>query len=93
MPQDSILGPLLYDIFISDIFSFLIASKMCGCGDVNTVYIYIRNFHKVQKYLKKDFEISESWFSENYMILNPRKCEFIGFENTIENEVFTNYEI
>ena len=28
-------------------------------------------------------------FYDNYMVLNPRKCDFMGFGNTNENEVFT----
>ena len=49
-------------------------------------------FHQVQEYLKKDFEILENWFYDNYMVLNPRKCEFMGFGKTNEIEVFTYHE-
>ena len=89
VPQGSILGPLLFNIFINDIFSFLTTCEMCNYADDNTLYTYSRDFHQVQEYLKKDFEILENWFYDNYMVLNPRKCEFMGFGKTNENEVFT----
>ena len=54
---------------------------------------YIQDFHHVQKYLEKDFEILENWFYENYMVLTPRKRELMGFGKTNENEVFTYREI
>ena len=54
---------------------------------------YSRDFHQAQEYLKKDSEILENWFYNNYMVLNPRKCEFMGFGKTNENEVFTYHEI
>ena len=54
---------------------------------------YAREVHQVQRYLEKDFETLESWFYDNYMVLNPRKCEFIGFGKTNENEAFTYHEI
>ena len=66
---------------------------MCNYADVNTQYTYSRDFHQVQKYLKKDFEILETWFYDNSIVLNPRKCEFMSFGKTNENEVFTNHEI
>ena len=93
VPQGSILGPLLFNIFINEIFSFLTTCEMYNYADDNTLYTYSRDFHQVQEYLKKDFEILENWFYDNYMVLNPCKCKFIGFGKTIENEVFTCHEI
>ena len=66
---------------------------ICNYVDNNTLHTYSRDFHQVQEYLKKDFEILENWLYDNYMILNPRKCEFMGTGKTNENEVFTYHEI
>ena len=62
VPQGSILGPLLFNIFLNDIFSFLTTCEICNYADDNTLYTYIRDFHQVQEYLKKDFEILENLF-------------------------------
>ena len=53
--QGSILGPLLFNINIIDIFSFLTTCEMCNYADDNNLYTYGRDFHQVQEYLKKRF--------------------------------------
>ena len=91
--QSSILGPLIFNNFINDVFSFLTTCEMCNYADDNTVYTYRRNFHQVQEYWKKYFEILENWFYDNYMVLNSRNGEFVSFGKTNENKVFTCNEI
>ena len=55
--------------FINDIFSLLSTCEICNYADDNTIYTCSRDFHQVQKYLKKDFKILENWFYDNYSIL------------------------
>ena len=77
VPQGSILGPLLFNIFINDIFFSIQNSRLCNYADDNSLYAIDKSLVKVKEYLHEDFSTLVSWFYENYMVLNPDKCHFM----------------
>ena len=66
--QVSILCPHHFNIFIDNIFSFLTTCDIRNYAYDNTLYTD-RDFHQVQEYLKKDFEMSGNWFCDNMKII------------------------
>ena len=86
VPQGSILGPLLFNIFINDIFYFIQDAYICNFADDNSLYSIEDNLKEVKTILKKNFELLQGWFYENYMVLNPRKCHYLVINKDITNE-------
>ena len=93
MPQDSILGPLLFNIFLNDLFLFISNSSLSNYADDNTLYTFRNNLKKIKDNLQNSFHTVHQWFYENYTVLKTGKCRFMCLENNTENEIFLFHDI
>ena len=78
VPQGSILGPLLFLIYIDEISSVSLSpgSRRVIYADDVCIYRPIssnRNF----RYVQDDIEVVDEWSTENYLNLNPSKCKYM----------------
>ena len=80
VPQESILGPLLFNLFLYDIFFFLKDANLGNCADDGTLYFFNKNLQTVICNLRQEFSTLSNWFYDNYMMLNPGKCDFMLFD-------------
>ena len=87
VPQGSILGNLLFNILINDIFLFVESSNVCNYADDSTLFAFGKTFDEVTRKLQNDILILDEWFFNNFLVLNPDKCHFLtlGIPNTLPN--------
>ena len=91
VPQGSILGPLLFNIFLNDIFLFILKCQLCNYADDNTLYKSEKNMRKIKNDLEMGFMIFHKWFHENHMALNPSKChEIVIGDNDHSHKIILN---
>ena len=77
VPQGSVLGPLLFNIYLNDLFFFLKDVGICNFADDTTRYISDESLENVLKSLEKSSMLAVRWFENNCMKLNTDKCRLI----------------
>ena len=93
--QGSILGPLLFNIFVCNLFLILDNTYFASYADDNTSYTINQNTDTVTKSLEELSIPLLSWFKENKLKLNLDKCHLIvsGTKNAkikLDDFTFTN---
>ena len=90
VPQGSILVPLLFNVFINDIFYFIHKSNLYNYADDNMLSFHSPDFEKVISVLQEESDILIKWFSFNCMQANPEKFQAIavGKNTCSKNHIF-----
>ena len=85
VPQDSVLGPILSNIFLNDLFFVLKDTDVCNFADDTSRHACDISFDERLMRLERDFALAVCWFESKYMKLNTDKYHLIVSGNKHEN--------
>ena len=81
VPQGSILGPLLFNIFLNDLFLVIDETKIANYADDNSTYTVKQTVDEMLKTLEAETNTVLNWFKMNEMKSNDDKCHLIVINN------------
>ena len=82
VPQGSVLGPVLFNLFINDIFYFVNDCQIYNYADDNVISHCADSDELLKSVLEQNLQSLLKWFKSNGMKANPSKFQLISFGNT-----------
>ena len=95
IPQGSIKGPLLFNIYICDLLFDIIEIDIANYADDTTLYALDSKLENIVKLLEENADKLFDWFSNNYLKVNPDKCHLLvnttgNITKSVRNETISN---
>ena len=90
VPQGSILGPLLFNIYINELPKNNTISDFILYADDTNILFSDKNTQILENKFQTIMQSTNTWFKNNQLVLNKEKTKYIYFNNTNTGSININ---
>ena len=83
------MGPLLFYIYINDLFYLVKDTEICNYADDTAIFVCGTELDPILKFLEKDASLLSGWFGNNYMKMNGDKSHLLVLGNKSVEGILT----
>ena len=85
VPQGSVLGPILFNLYLNNLFYLSEFIEVCNFADNTTLHACDNDSNNLIKRLERETFLATEWFEANNMKRNKDKCHFLVSRHEYEN--------
>ena len=89
VPQGSVLGPLLFNIFLNDLFYFITKVKLNAYADDQQLHSSDTDHLALYNRMNSELSVAANWFRQNGLMANPSKFQTLILGETDLDFTFT----
>lgn len=79
VPQGTVLGPVLFTIYINSLLSFSTTGTILSFADDTAILYEADSWHNLKEKVEKDLKQIKHWFQYNKLTLNCEKTKYLPF--------------
>lgn len=79
VPQGTVLGPLLFNIYLNDLFKLKVKGEVIGFADDTAIFYSEQDWILLKKNVEADLSVIFSWFHNRLLTVNYSKTCYLPF--------------